>query len=112
MLSSGGVHELTALDIVLHRDPRVGVPEKFGSEERALRFVDDGGDRAAEAVRGHILNPGFVHHLSQETADVVRRVRSPHTSAEQQRIRVGLACPEEARSDRVQRERWQRDAAN
>ncbi|GEM_PF-6682440 len=41
-----GVHGLVALDVVLHRDPRVSVPEQLRGKEYALRVVDDGGDGA------------------------------------------------------------------
>lgn len=76
MLSGGGVHGLVALDVVLHRDPRVGVPEEFRGEERALSVIDDGGHGPTEAVRGDVLDSGVVRHVAQEPADVVRRVRS------------------------------------
>lgn len=92
MLSLGGVHGLAALDVVLHRDPRVGGPEELGGEERALRVVDDGRDRAAEAVRGDVLDPSRFHHVAQEPADVVRRVRSPDSRAEQEVARFGVAA--------------------
>jgi len=84
ILRGGGVHGLAALDEVLHRDPRVRVPEELGGEERALRVVDDRGDGAAESVRADVADPGRVHHVAQEPADVVRRVRSPDPRAEQE----------------------------
>ena len=112
VLSGDGVHGLVALDVVLHRDPRVGVPEEFGGEECALGVVDDGRDGAAEAVWGDVLDPGCVHHVAQEPADVVRRVGRTHTRAEQERGRFGVAATQQARADRLQRERRQRDAAN
>ena len=112
VLSGDGVHGLVALDVVLHRDPRVGVPEEFGGEECALGVVDDGRDGAAEAVWGDVLDPGCVHHVAQEPADVVRRVGRTHTRAVQERGRFCVAATQQARADRLQRERRQRDAAN
>lgn len=112
VLGRYGVHGLAALNVVLHRDPRVGVSEEFGGEERALGVVDDSGHGPAESVRGDVLDPSLVHHIAQKPADVVRRVRRPHPRTEQQRVRLGLPSSQEARSDRVQRERWQSDAAN
>lgn len=101
MLGGDGVHGLVALDVVLHRDPWVGVPEEFGGEERALGVVDDGGDSAAEAVWGDVIDPGLVHHVAQESADVVRRMRSRNPSAEQERAWVGVSSTEKARADRL-----------
>lgn len=95
-LRGNGVHDLAALDVVLHRDPRVGVSEDFGGEERALRVVDDGGNCAAETVRGDVLDPGLVRHVALESADIVRRVRCPDSRTEQERARIGLTGPEEA----------------
>lgn len=105
VLGGGGVHSLAALDVVLHRDPRIGVPEQLGGEERALRLVDDRGDGTAKAVRGDVLNPGSVHHVAQQPADVVRRVRRPDPRAEQQSAGVGVAATQQARTGRMQRER-------
>ena len=104
MLSRDGVHGLVALDVVLHRDPRVGVPEELGGEERALRVVDDSGDSTAEAVRRDVLDPGLVHHVAQEPADVVRRARRPDPRAEQERTRVDVTGTEETGADRVKGE--------
>lgn len=92
VLGGGGVHSLISVNVVLHRDPRVGVPEEFRSEERALRVVDDRGDGAAKAVWSDVLDPGSVHHVAQEPADVVRRVRRPDPRAEQERVRFGVAA--------------------
>jgi hypothetical protein len=78
VLRGNGVHDLAALDVVLHRDPRVGVPEELGGEERVLRVVDDRGDGAAEAVRGDVLDPGRVHHVAQEPTDTLTSARRHH----------------------------------
>lgn len=94
MLSREGVHSLVALDVVLHRDPRIGVPEQLGGKERVLRIVDDGRDSASESMRCDVLDPSVIHHVTQESADVVRCVRRPGSSTEQERIRIGFAASE------------------
>lgn len=82
VVSSCRDHGLVALDVVLHRDPWVGVSAEFRGEERALCVVDDGCHGAAEAMRGDVLDPGLLHHVAQEPADVVRRMRRPDPRAE------------------------------
>jgi hypothetical protein len=64
-----------------------------------LRVVDDCGDGAAEVVRGDVLYPERVYHVTQERADVVRRVRRPHPRAEQERALFG--APLRSRRERI-----------
>ena len=104
VFGGGGVHDLAALDVVLHRDPRIGVPEQLRRKERTLGVIDDGGDGAAKAVRGDVLDPGRVHHVAQEPTNVVRRVRCPHPRVEDERVRLGVAATQQARADRLRRE--------
>lgn len=52
MLRGGGVHGLAALDVVLHRDPRVRVPEELGGEERAWVDVTGTEETGADRLKG------------------------------------------------------------
>ena len=101
----GGVHEVVAHDVVLDRDPGVGVSEEFGGKVDASCLVDRGGSGAAEAVRGDAGQPGFLHHVAQTAADVVRCQRVAAAVAEQQRIWVDREPPSQPRFDRLHRER-------
>lgn len=101
----GGVHEVVAHDVVLDRDPGVGVSEEFGGEVDASGVVDRGGSGAAEAVRGDAGQAGLLHHVAKAAADVVRRQRASATVAEQQRIWVDREPLPQPRFDRLHRER-------
>lgn len=97
-------HCLVAADVVLSGDGGVAVSEEFGRELQSPDLVDRGRSGAAEPVRGHVRDPGLVHHVAELPADVVGRVRRPDTGREQQRVRVGEADLLEARLDRPQGE--------
>lgn len=86
--------------------------EELGGELQSPDLVDRGRCGSTEPMRGNVRYSGLLHHIAELPADIVRRVRRPNTSGEQQRVRMREANLLDPCADGMERKSGKGDPAD